>query len=251
MNSFSLKTEPLCLTPNWPKPPNVHAYTTTRCGGYSEANYHSFNLGDHVGDQPQHVQTNRELLMSHLHLPNEPFWLEQTHSNRVVIADQSATDQNADASITRTANTVCTILTADCLPILLTNIQGTEVAAIHAGWRGLANGIIKNSIEKMHSPPNEILAWLGPAIGGSKFEVGQEVYQQFTSQNPSFAAGFAPHQQGKWLANLFVLASLELYRLGIMQIFSENLCTYNDPTRFFSYRRDGQTGRMATLIWFE
>lgn len=241
------------LIPKWPKPANVHAYSTLRPNGHSQNVYSSFNLGDHVGDDPKHVAANRKHLSRELNLLKEPFWLEQVHGCEAVVID-NLSDQSchrADASIASTPNNVCVIMTADCLPILFTNRQGTEVAAIHAGWRGLVGGVIEETLKKMRSDPQDILAWLGPAIGPESFEVGDEVYQQFITKQSFFSSGFKSHQPGKWLANLYTLASSELYRLGIKEIYSDLLCTYSDPTRFFSYRRDGQTGRMATLIWIE
>jgi YfiH family protein len=239
------------LTPIWPAPSNVHAYTTTRQGGHSLAPYNSFNLADHVGDDITSVTKNRAILYHKLHLPSQPCWLEQTHSNVVVQAKQGLLKTEADACYTSTPATVCLVLTADCLPILICNRTGTEIAAIHAGWRGLAAGIIENTLAKLTSPTCELMAWLGPAIGPSAFEVGAEVYEAFNRQNPSNCQAFSPVRSERWYADLFGLAKLALARLGLTAVYGGQYCTYSDAELFFSYRRDGQTGRLASLIWFD
>ncbi len=242
---------PRYLKPNWPAPNNVHAVCTTRQGGYSRANYQSFNLADHVADELTCVKRNREQLKSDLQLPSEPCWLEQIHSNKLVQARPFENKPQADASYTTAAGIVCAVLTADCLPILICNKTGSEVAAIHAGWRGLAAGIIGNTLKKLSSKPTELLAWLGPAIGPGAFEVGAEVYTAFCHNNSMAAQAFIAKANHTWNADLYALAKLELTRHGVKQIYSAQACTYSEAELFFSYRRDGQTGRMASLIWFD
>jgi hypothetical protein len=237
------------IIPDWPAPSHIHACTTIRSGGRSLTPYHSFNLADHVGDNEQHVQANRQLLRNKLDLPNEPIWLEQTHSTIVLPAAKSD-DRKADASFTDQPGQVCVVMTADCLPVLLCNRQGTYVAAIHAGWRGLANGVIENTVKAINLPPSDILVWLGPAIGPAVYELGQEVLDCFVEDNPEARHSFVPSSKsGHWLGNLYSLARLRLKKLNIHAIYGGDYCTYTDKERFFSYRRDGSTGRMASLIW--
>lgn len=237
------------IIPNWPAPESIHAFTTTRAGGYSQGPFCSFNLGMKKEDNRQAVLANRRLLREYHRLPAEPVWLQQQHGNHVVTADQITTAA-ADAAFTRHSHTICVVLTADCIPILLSNLAGTEVAAIHAGWRGLVGGVIANTIQAMTSPAQQLLAWLGPAIGQSAFIVGNEVKQQFTTLNAAFADAFKPQSTDKWQANLYTLARHQLNHCGIEQIFCSDLCTYRDPARFFSHRRDqGKTGNIASLIW--
>ncbi len=239
------------IVPNWPAPKNVRAFTTLRSGGMSEAPYDSFNLADHVGDHEKFVTANRQLLREKLQLPNEPVWLEQTHSTCVLSAELTTGDNKADASFTNQANQVCAILTADCLPVLLCDRLGTQVAAIHAGWRGLLNGIIEKTLERMQVPSQDILVWLGPAIGPRVYELGEEVRQQFLEKEAEAEAAFVPsHRKGHWLGNLYDLARLRLQKHNVSAIYGGEYCTYSDKARFFSYRRDGdKTGRMASLIW--
>lgn len=230
------------LIPDWPAPAHISAYTTLR-------NQH-FNLADHVGDVREKVAANRALLTQELALPNEPIWLTQTHSTLAVPATVSNRQTPADASFTTMPKQVCVIMTADCLPILLCHRTGSHVAAIHAGWRGLAGGIIENTLDQMELPASEILAWLGPAIGPQHYEVGNDVRDAFLSTHPTATSAFLPSPAGRWLADLYSLARLRLNQYGVTQIYGGHFCTYSDPERFFSYRRDGQTtGRMATLIW--
>lgn len=238
---------------DWPAPTNVCAGVTTRMGGYSLPPYDSFNLANGVGDQPNKVRVNRALLKKNLNLPAEPVWLKQVHDTTVIAADKlsTQTQPEADASFSQSANIVCAVLVADCLPLLVCNKNGTEVAAIHAGWRGLAAGVIENTIASLHSPANQLLAWLGPAIGPEVFEVGEEVYTQFTQALTESHSAFRPSPNGRWVANIYILAQQRLSHCGITAIFGGNFCTYTQPQQFFSYRRDKQTGRMASLIWFE
>lgn len=235
---------------NWPAPPNVHAYTTVRTGGFSVAPYDEFNVGEHVGDNPEHVSANRALLKTLLHLPNEPIWIRQTHSIITVEAIPQNTFVEADASYTNQANQVCLVQTADCLPLLICHRLGTHVAAVHAGWRGLANGVIESCLDQLNLPPDDILVWLGPAISSRHFEVGEEVRTAFLEQMPTAHHAFTPSPNKRWLADLYELARLRLQKRGIKHIYGGEHCTYSNNTLFYSYRRDGEkTGRMASLIW--
>lgn len=237
---------------NWPAPNNVHALTTLRQGGCSNAPYHSLNLGSHVGDDLNHVLENRSIVTQSLGLSNEPIWLNQTHSTNVIdIASYQSID--ADASYSKQRNAVSAILTADCLPVLFCSQQGDEVAAAHAGWRGLCHGILENTVSYFTCRPAQIMAWLGPAIGPQKFEIGAEVKAQFERHDLDASNAFQlvnPHEQ-KYLANLYLLARQRLNKLGIYQIYGGENCTYSESELFYSYRREPQTGRMASLIWFE
>lgn len=238
------------IVPDWPAPPNVRAFVTTRNGGVSTGCYASLNLGLRTGDDPRAVASNRAFLRSFL--PREPTWLKQLHGTRVVDADAPDAPPEADASIAREVGTVCAILIADCLPVLLCDRFGKLVAAAHAGWRGLSGGVIEHTVREIRRAgvsPQDLLAYLGPAIGPAAFEVGADVRNAFIARDPLAASGFTPHREGKWLADLFALARQALQRAGISHIFGGGLCTLADPQRFFSYRRDGITGRMAALIW--
>lgn len=244
------------ITPTWPAPNNVFAYTTTRVGGHSQASYASFNLANDIGEDKQLVQQNRSLLTEILQLPSEPFWLKQVHSNKVIAIEDIKQDQVLayDASFTRAANTVCVITTADCLPLLICNRAGTTVAAIHAGWRGLVNGVIENTINTIDEDPSQLMAWMGPAIGPTVFEVGDDVVNSFLAVNEVDITAFQAKkgETHKWLANIYTLAKLRLNALGVNQVYGGDHCTFSDVKNFYSYRRDhGITGRMATLIWFK
>jgi YfiH family protein len=236
------------ITPHWPAPSNVHAYTTTRSGGVSSSSYHSLNLANHVGDISAAIVENRDRLRRSLFLPSEPAWLQQVHGNEIVDAAKGP-GQRGDASIAYKPGAVCAVLTADCLPLLLCDQRGTRVAAVHAGWRGLAAGIIETAISALNIPGEHLLAWLGPAIGPEVFEVGPEVKQIFLDQDNRNTSAFSAHGQGRWLADIYQLARLRLAGLGVRSIYGGQYCTVADPARFYSYRRDGKTGRMATLIW--
>jgi YfiH family protein len=245
------------IKPNWPAPENVKAYTTTRTGGFSKPPYESFNLALHVGDHQNDVLANRKKLKQVLKLPNEPVWLMQQHENTVIFAD-APTTLNADGAYTKAPNTVCVILTADCLPILLCNTKGTEISALHGGWRSLSQGIIESGLQKFSGDSKDILVWLAPAIGPEVFEVGQEVLDVFTEMFPFFLKQkyirnniFKPSSNHQWLFNIYQFARQEFTRLGVHQVYGGNFCTHSDSKRFYSYRRDGQTGRMASLIWME
>lgn len=235
------------LTPDWPAPANIHAATTLRTGGVSVGAYASLNPAMHVGDDEGAVRQNRCIIKDMLGLPSEPVWLEQVHSNRAVPALASETLQQADASYTGEAGVVCAVMTADCLPLLVCSADGSEVAAIHAGWRGLQAGVIGNTVSAMRS--RDLLVWLGPAIGPDSFEVGAEVRETFLDKSAAFAPAFSKLDGGKWLADIYRLGRIDLTMLGVDKVYGGGLCTFTDHQRFYSFRRDRQTGRMATLIW--
>ena len=253
------------IIPNWPAPANVKALQTTRNGGISATPYNNLNLGSHVGDNPIHVEKNRQILSQFL--PSEPVWLNQTHSINVVDAANTSCLPDADASYSNRKNVVCVTMTADCLPILLCDTAGTLVSSIHAGWRGLCDGIIESTLFKLQTnctnlnhanlQASDMMAWLGPAIGPNAFEVGGEVRAQFMAKDAKAVLAFKKHsdnqEQEKWLCNIYQIATQRLNNLGITQIYGggidQDFCTYADKENFFSYRRDGSTGRMATLIW--
>jgi YfiH family protein len=238
---------PLIL-PDWPAPAAVRACVTTRAGGVSLPPYDSLNLGSHVGDDFAAVTANRARLRACL--PAEPVWLNQVHGVTVANADTARGIPEADAAVARTPGQMCAVLTADCLPALFCDDAGTVVGAAHAGWRGLADGVLEATVARMGVPPHRLLAWLGPAIGPSAFEVGDEVRTIFVSADPAASAAFAPGMKaGKWMADLFMLARLRLGRIGVTRIHGGGACTHADAARFYSYRRDGVTGRFASLIW--
>jgi len=238
------------IVPDWPLPPHIQAYSTLRQCGFSESPYDSFNLAAHVDDNPEHVQKNRDHLKALLHLPTEPIWIQQTHSTIASVAVPENRGKEADATFTNQPNQVCIVLTADCLPILLCDHKGTKVSAIHAGWRGLFNGIIAETLKKMDCKKTEILAWLGPAIGPTAYEVGNEIRDIFMQSDTLSHSAFTPSKNGRWMCNLYAIARIQLQKQGIHSIYGGTHCTYSDAHNFFSYRRDGiKTGRMATLIW--
>ncbi|AMO83351.1 purine nucleoside phosphorylase YfiH [Obesumbacterium proteus] len=239
------------ITPLWPAPNNVVAFNTTRKGGVSAQPYDALNLGTHVGDDGTVVAENRRRLKDIIAAPTEPFWLEQVHGTRVLRLDENSdrADNQADASYTNIAGQVCAVMTADCLPVLFCNRQGTEVAAAHAGWRGLCDGVLEQTLACFDSSPEDILAWFGPAIGPTAFEVGGEVRAKFIEQDADAEQAFTEHGE-KYLADIYQLARLRLRRAGVQTISGGDLCTVSDKSRFFSYRREPVTGRMAALIWF-
>lgn len=241
------------IYPNWQAPKNIKAFTTVRTGGVSQAPFDSFNLGDHVGDLPEDVRQNRALLVEKFGLPHSPLFLTQTHSTTVIELPYVAEKVEADAVYTKHTNQVCLVMTADCLPVIFCNKDGSEVAAAHAGWRGLCDGILEETVAKFQSPASEIMVWLGPAIGPTAFQVGEEVVEQFCAFDPNAKAAFTPDctSSGKFLGNLYQLAIQRLNKLGIQAISGGEHCTYTEQDKFFSYRREGKTGRMATLIWIE
>ncbi|MAZ69670.1 peptidoglycan editing factor PgeF [Porticoccus sp.] len=243
------------ILPDWPAPHSVKAAVSTRRGGLSAAAWRSLNLAYHVGDNAQSVEQNWQLLGSLLRLPVAPQLLEQVHGTDVVHAQSDGIIRRADACYSDQQAVVCTVMTADCLPILICDRAGGEVAAVHAGWRGLAGGVVANAISQFKNRPDQLLAWLGPAISQPHFEVGEDVYRAFLANTP----GWGPRQQldacflrtrtDRWQADIFSLARLALSASGITAIFGGGHCTFANPELFYSYRRDGQTGRMASLIW--
>ncbi len=240
---------PELLYPDWPASPRIRAVMTTRYGGVSQGVYSSLNLGDHVADDPEHVLRNRQRLRDAAGLPAEPVWLKQVHGCDVVEAGQAGCE--ADAVYTGRSGVVCAVLTADCLPLLLSDRSGQAVCAVHAGWRGLAAGVIERALSRFQAPAESLLAWLGPAIGPAAFEVGDEVRQAFLDIDQGDEVAFQPSNPGFWRADLYRLARLRLNRAGVGFIGGGDYCTVTDRERFFSYRRDGVTGRMASLIWIE
>ena len=237
------------LKPDWPLPAGVHAAVTIRTGGVSSGGgYASLNPAGHVNDDPEHVTANRRIIKTMLQLPAEPVWLQQVHGVTVVQAEQIEPLTPADASYTESSGVVCTVLTADCLPLLFCGDQGRVIAAAHAGWRGLQAGIIGQTLKHMHC--RDVQVWLGPAIGPDNFEVGAEVFNAFVGNNPAAADAFRSIGAEKWLADIYQLARIDLATCGIEQIYGGGLCTVAEPLRFYSYRRDGAAcGRMASMIW--
>lgn len=236
------------LIANWPAPSNVSALTTTRMMGVSPAPYDSNNLALHVGDKRNHVQRNRDELTKRLALPNEPAWLEQTHTNLCVVVENE-TLRTADATITRSPTHALAVMTADCLPILLCNRAGTEIAAIHAGWRGLLNGIVENTLHKMHAAPETLLAWIGPAICQHCYETGNDVRKAYIDKYPFTENAFETRASSIY-ADLPKLAELVLQSTGVTAVYQSGACSFEQTNKFYSYRREAQTGRMASLIWF-
>ena len=237
------------IIPDWPAPARVSALVTTRAGGVSMAPYAGLNLGDHVGDDPARVARNRAILRASL--PAEPVWLRQVHGIAVLDADSGVAASEADASVARQTGSVCAVLTADCLPVLFCDRDGSVVAAAHAGWRGLLGGMLEATVAAMQLPPDRIMAWLGPAIGAQAFEVGAEVRDAFVNAQAQAGAAFAARMGNKWLADIYALARLRLQRIGVDQVYGGGACTYSEAERFYSYRREGATGRMASLVWLE
>lgn len=238
------------IVPDWPAPPGVRALVTTRAGGVSAAPFDSFNLGLSTGDEADAVRANRTRLRAVL--PGEPAWLRQVHGAEVVDAAGAVDRPHADAAVARHAGVVCAIQIADCLPVLLCDRQGGVVGAAHAGWKGLAAGVIDNTVAAMTAAGADagvLMAYIGPGIGPRAFEVGDEVRELYLSADRDARSAFTPHAHGKWLADLPALARRALARCGVTAVYGENLCTYSEPARFYSYRRDRVTGRMAALIW--
>jgi len=237
------------IYPSWAAPENIKAVTTTRTGGFSCGPYESFNLGDHVGDEPDAVERNRTLLHEALTLPSRPVWLAQVHGTNVVNAAQASAQTEADGGYAEKPGVVCAVLTADCLPVFLCDKAGTKVALLHAGWRGLAAGVIESGVKAMGVPGRQLLAWLGPGIGPDAYEVGEEVRRAFVERDAGAAEAFRPSSNGRWLVDMYALARHRLHRLGVTEVGGGNHCTYTEADKFFSYRRDGTCGRMASLIW--
>jgi YfiH family protein len=242
--------DPGFLVPGWTVPARVRAAMTTRTGGVSVAPYASFNLASHVGDDPAAVLENRRRLRDALSLPAEPAWLEQVHGSGVVVLP-AAVQAPADASVTFTRGEVCAVLVADCLPVFLAGRTGDRVGIAHAGWRGLAAGVVEATIAALACVPEELVAWLGPSIGPRAFEVGPEVRDAFLAQDAGAAAAFHPGRAGRWLADLPGLARRRLAAAGVTAVSGGDLCTHTDAARFYSFRRDGATGRMAALAWLD
>lgn len=237
------------IIPDWPAPSWIKAYSTTRLGGFSHAPYNSLNIATHVGDNLDDVSKNRLLLQNNLHLKEPIIWLKQVHGNKAISADHPISSFAADAIYSKKEQTICAIQTADCLPLLICSSSSYCIAAIHAGWKGLNKGIIENTIETLDIPTNDILAWLGPAIGPQAFTVGEEVFHSFIDKDPTDKIAFQPIGNKQWQANLYKLAQQRLHKLGITSIYGGNYCSFSDSTRFFSFRRDQITGRMLSLIW--
>ncbi|HEX6995008.1 MAG TPA: peptidoglycan editing factor PgeF [Gammaproteobacteria bacterium] len=254
----------IAIVPSWPAPARVRAYSTLRTGGVSDGGYASLNLGAHVGDDPVRVAENRRRVVERLGLPSEPCWLEQVHGKHVLDlapepwADGVGADPGprpglgpADAAVTSRPGVVCVVLTADCVPVLLTDRAGRRVGAAHAGWRGLAGGVLPAAVDALGVPPDDVLAWLGPAIGPRAFEVGDEVRAAFAEQGFAVDRAFDRNARGRWQADLYALAAESLRRAGVSAIYGGDRCTFTEADRFFSHRRAAPCGRMASLIWIE
>lgn len=237
------------LTPAWAAPATVRVVTTTRAGGVSGGSYASLNLADHVGDEPAAVRGNRARLRETLPLPAEPAWLEQVHGADVLTLHGASPATPADAAWTDRAGVVLAVLTADCLPVVLCDAAGSAIAVAHAGWRGLAGGVLEATVRAMPIVPARLLAWLGPAISQAAFEVGPEVREAFVTHDANAATAFKPGPPGKWYCDLYTLARQRLAAAGVIAVSGGGFCTFQDAERFFSYRRDGQCGRMATVAW--
>ncbi len=250
---ISALTEKGWILPNWFAPASVRAVMTTRLGGVSQMPFASLNLGDHVNDEPHAVAQNRQIVTDHLRLPSEPLWLQQVHGTVVAsLPGQSCVPPQADASVAFHPGTVCVVMTADCLPVLFCDCAGTRVAAAHAGWRGLCDGVLEATVQRLDCNPADLLVWLGAAIGPDAFEVGEEVREAFIAKDARAAKAFKANQQtGKWLADIYMLARQRLQLAGLKptSMSGGNYCTFQQSDYFFSYRRDGQTGRMASLIY--
>lgn len=242
------------ITPDWPAPARVRAVATTRAGGASTGPWAGLNLGDHVGDDPGAVAENRRRLVAELATGREPLWLRQVHGIAVADAATAPPVPVADAMVATTPGAICAVLTADCLPVLFCNAAGTAVAAAHAGWRGLAAGVLEATVAALAAagaPPATLLAWIGPAIGPAAYEVGADVRDAFLAADPAAASGFTPNPRGRWQLDLPAIARQRLAVAGVTRVHGGTLCTASDPARFFSHRRDGQCGRQATLVWLD
>ena len=237
------------LRADWPAPPGVHALTTLRHGlGISQPPFDAFNLGARCGDAPEAVEENRRQLAAALALPSTPRWLRQVHGVPVAV-EPDDNEPEADAAITSTPGTVLAILTADCLPVVFAAKDGSEIAAAHAGWRGLCAGVLEATVAAMHTPPQRLMAWLGPAAGPRAYEIGEDVFDAFTARDGRARMAFLPTRPGHWKVDLYTLARQRLLDAGVFDVHGGDLCTITDPARFFSHRRDGRSGRIATLAW--
>lgn len=237
------------IAPDWPAHPRVRAFVTARAGGVSAGGYASFNIGDLTADDPAAVAENKCRLAAML--PASVRWLRQVHGPRVVHADEVSGIVEADASYTHAEGVVCAVKIADCMPVLVADREGTRVGAAHAGWRGLAAGVVENTVAALNARPGSLMAFLGPAIGPEAFEVGDEVREAFCDVDAGAAAAFRAGRPGKWFADLFALGRQRLARCGVHEVYGGGLCTYSDPGRFYSHRRHPATGRMAALIWLD
>ena len=243
---------PEFIVPDWPAPASLRAIFSLRTGGVSPPPFDALNIGAHVGDDPRAVTENRRRLREGLDLPAEPAWLEQVHGSRVVDLDRQTSSDSlgpADAAVTRTRGRICAIQVADCMPVLFAAADGSAVGAAHAGWRGLAAGVLEATVRAMNTPGADLLAWLGPAIGQAHFEVGAEVRAAFVAADAGAADAFSANERGRWQCDLYALARRRLAALGVPALYGGSWCTFVDRGRFFSYRRDGRCGRMAALIW--
>jgi len=238
------------ITPNWPAPSSIKGFVSTREGGISQSPFATLNLGVHVGDEPQAVETNRETFAQKINMPGSVVWLNQVHGTEVVTLPTNEQIDSADAAYSKSIGQVCAVLTADCLPVFFCDLAGQQVAVAHAGWRGLCAGVLETTLAKF-TDPKQVMAWLGPAIGPNAFEVGQEVYEAFCEQEANAHVAFKSTSEGKWLADLYTLARQRLERVGVERVYGGDYCTYTEEEQFFSYRRDGQTGRMASVVWIE
>jgi purine-nucleoside/S-methyl-5'-thioadenosine phosphorylase / adenosine deaminase len=236
------------IVPEWPAPKRVRALVTSRAGGTSAGKFASLNLSARVGDDPGCVARNRAILRACL--PAEPGWMRQVHGTAVVDATRATPQTEADAAVTREPGRVCAVMTADCLPVFLCDRAGQAAGIAHAGWRGLAAGVIESAVRAMRVAPRELIAYLGPGIGARRYEVGGEVRAAFVDRDRSAAASFAPGRDGKYLADLYALARARLAAAGVTEVYGGGHCTASEE-RFFSFRRDGTTGRMASLVWLE
>lgn len=238
------------IIPSWPAPESINAFTTTRQGpGYSELPFYKFNLGSRCGDKPATVVRNRQALQDIYQLPSTPLWLHQVHGIDVVIDDGSRNEEPmADASISRLNQSVLAVLTADCLSVLFCNTEGTEIAAAHAGWRGLSSGMLETTIRAMQSKPESIMAWLGPAAGPQRYEVGDEVRREFVDRDVQAETAFTATRAGHHLIDMYAIARQRLQNAGVTRIYGGDYCTIGNID-FYSHRRDQRTGRMASVIW--
>lgn len=243
------------IQPDWPAPQNLRAAVTTRLlPGASQPPFDAFNLGAHCGDAADAVAVNRQRLIELAALPHPPHWLSQVHGvavQRVISPEPATTPPQADAAVTSVPGAVLAILTADCLPVLFVTKDGSEIAAAHAGWRGLAAGVLEATVAAMHSTPENILAWLGPAAGPAHYEIGEEVRAVFVDPDPAAATCFVATRPRHWRVDLYALARRHLAAAGVTAVSGGGLCTISDPQRFYSWRRDGRTGRMASLLWLD
>ena len=239
------------IVPDWPAPARVRAFVTTRAGGVSAGEFASMNLGGSSGDEEENVARNRRIVRSHM--PSEPVYLAQVHGTEVANLDapRAPGRPHADAAVTAMPGTVAVVLTADCMPLFLADKAGRRVAVAHAGWRGLAAGVVEQALAALRAEPRDVVAWMGPAIGPSAFEVGPEVKEAFERADPDAGAAFAAHKPGKFMADLYALARRRLARAGVRDVHGGNFCTFNETDRFFSYRRAQRSGRMGAFIWME